>query len=88
MVDIVFGMFLYGLHLGNLEPVQKTLTSELADKDYVASSLGGFQIIVGLTALPASLLAGFLWDKFSPAAPFYFSIVLTFVAISILLFVK
>ena len=88
VVGIVVGILFYGLHLASLEPVQKTIAAELADKNYIASSIGGFQTIIGLMALPASLIAGFLWDKFSPATPFYFSLLLTLLAILLLSFVR
>jgi hypothetical protein len=45
-------------------------------------------MIIGLCALPASLVAGFLWDLAGPTAPFYFSLVMTGLAMLMLLFVK
>lgn len=87
-VAVVIAFLLYGLHLGAIEPVQKTLVSELAAPEFRASTLGSFQLVVGLAALPASLIAGFLWDKVNLAAPFYFSAVLTIIAIIMLLFIK
>ncbi len=71
-----------------MEPVQKTLVAELAPPDYVASTIGAFQMVIGLVALPASFLAGFLWDKFSPITPFYFSLALTIISGIMLKFVK
>lgn len=85
---IILGFILYGLHKAALEPVQKTLASELAPKEYRASSLGTFQMVIGLCALPASFIAGVLWDKIGIFSPFYLSLVLTFVAIAILMLVK
>ncbi|MDD4319342.1 MAG: MFS transporter [Candidatus Peribacteraceae bacterium] len=79
---------LYGLHLGMLDPVQKTLAAELSPKRFVASTLGGFQLVLGAMALPASLLAGFLWDSVSPAAPFVLSLALTALSLLLLLFVR
>lgn len=85
---IIFAFILYGLHKGALDPVQRTFVSELAPIEYRASGLGGFQMIVGLFALPSSLIAGVLWDKVSIFAPFYFSLALTLLSIFILIFVK
>ncbi|RME54583.1 MFS transporter [Candidatus Woesearchaeota archaeon] len=79
---------LYGLHLGSLEPVQKTFVSELAPKNLRASILGAFKMVVGLLALPASIIAGLLWENVSIRAPFIFSSILSMVAIIILFFVK
>ncbi len=78
----------YGLHKGAIEPSQKALVSELSRPEYRASTLGAFQMITGLFALPASFLAGVLWVAVSDFAPFYFSLILTTVASLLLLFVK
>lgn len=43
---------------------------------------------IGLCSLPASVIAGFLWEKIGRSAPFYLSIILTFVSILMLIFVK
>jgi MFS family permease len=85
---IVAVFVLYGLHKASLEAVQKSFVSELSAPEYRASSLGGFQMVTGLCALPASLVAGFLWDRVGPAAPFYLSFFLTLVAAVMLLFVR
>jgi MFS family permease len=83
------GLFVfYGLHKGALEPVQKTLVSELAPAEYRASTLGAFQLITGLFALPASFLAGLLWVALGNYVPFYLSLFLTVGASILLLFVR
>ena len=69
-IGILSAFLLYGLHKGSLEPVQKAFVAELAPADFVASSLGGYQMVIGLLSLPASLFAGLLWDKISITAPF------------------
>jgi MFS family permease len=78
----------YGLHKGAIEPSQKALVSELSPEGYRASTLGAFQMITGLCALPASLMAGILWEEYENFTPFYLSLVLTIVASALLLFVK
>lgn len=85
---IVFAFILYGLHRGALEPAQKTLASELAPVEYRASILGGLQMVVGLCAFPASLIAGLLWEKAGLYAPFYLSAGLTIAAVILLFFIK
>ena len=87
-LSIILTFVLYGLHAGALQPVQKTFVSELAPTEYRASTLGGFQMVIGLCALPASLIAGILWDNISISTPFYFSLALTILSIALLLFVK
>lgn len=85
---IILAFVFYGLHKGAMEPVQKTLVAELAPAAYKASSLGGFQMVTGLCALPASLLAGILWEKMGIFMPFYVSLGLTVVAGGMLMFVR
>lgn len=79
---------LYGAHKAALEPVQKTMVCELSPLAFRASCLGGFQMLIGLCALPASLVAGWLWEQAGPAAPFTLSLVLTAASTLLLAFVK
>ena len=83
---IVLAFALYGLHKAALDPVEKAFAAELAPKDFVASAIGGFQMVIGLCSLPASLAAGFLWERFGATTPFAFSLVLTIVSSAMLLF--
>jgi MFS family permease len=83
------GMFVvYGLHKAALEPAQRALVSDLAPAGQRASFLGTFQMVIGLCALPASFLAGLLWDRFGRAVPFLLSLALTVGAGVVLFFVK
>lgn len=86
--SIALTFVLYGMHKGALEPVQKAFVSELSPKEYRASALGGFQMVTGLCALPASLVAGLLWDRVGILVPFYLSLGLTVVATLLLMLVK
>jgi MFS family permease len=88
LIGIALLFVLYGLHKAAIEPVQKTLVSELAPERYRASMLGAYQLVVGVCALPASVIAGFLWVSFGKVAPFIFSLGLAVVATVLLFFVK
>ena len=85
---IILTFVLYGLHRGALETVQRAFVAELCPEEYRASSLGGYQMVVGLCALPGSFLAGLLWERVSIYAPFYFSLVLTATACGLLVLIK
>jgi len=87
-LGIILLFVLYGLHRGAIEPVQKTFVSELSPIEHRASLLGAFQMTVGLCALPASLIAGLLWDTFGKYVPFYFSLGLTSLTVILMLFLK
>lgn len=86
--SVLAGFALYGLHRGSLDTVQKAFVSELGPEAFRASVLGGFQMVTGLCALPASFLAGLLWDQVDSHAPYAFSLALTLVSALLLVFVK
>ncbi len=86
--SIILAFIFYGAHKAALETVQRTLVSELVPPQYRASTLGGFQMVIGLCALPASLIAGILWEKINHLMPFYFSLALTIISSLILLVVR
>jgi MFS family permease len=85
---VVTVFILYGMHKAALETVQKTYAAELSPHCYRASGLGVFQMAIGICALPASLIAGFLWDRIDMHAPFYLSLALTMAAGMLLIFVR
>jgi len=70
---ILWALFgLYGLYIGFTEGVEKALVSDLAPAELRATAIGLHATIVGIGLLPASLIAGQLWDRIAPAAAFYF----------------
>ena len=87
-LGVFLSFMLYGLHLASLIPARTTLAAELCPRRYRASSLGTFQMIIGLCALPSSLIAGLLWSNFGKLAPFQFSLFLMCFSLFLLAFVK
>lgn len=87
-VAVIVSFIAYGLHLGAYTPVKKALVSELAPPGLKASILGLHQMITGLCALPASVIAGLLWDRVGVGAPMLFSLFLTLLAGGLLYFIK
>jgi MFS family permease len=85
---VVAAFVLFGLHQAGIDTVQKAFVAELGPEEYRASTLGGFQMVIGLCALPASVVAGLLWDQFGMHVPFIFSLVLTAISAAMLFFVK
>jgi MFS family permease len=63
---------LYGLFMGLTEGIQKAFLATIIPPDFKATAFGVYAAAVGLAMFPASLIAGWLWDHVSPAAPFYF----------------
>jgi MFS family permease len=70
----------YGIYYGIVEGVAKAFVADLVPAERRGTAYGYYQGVVGLTLLPASLLAGWLWDTVSPAAPFFLGAGLAFLA--------
>ncbi len=69
----IAGLFIgYGLYMGLTDGVQRAYLATLIQVDQQATGYGLYHMVVGLAILPASLLAGFLWDRIGPSAPFLF----------------
>ncbi len=60
----------YGIYFGLTEGVEKALVADFAPVHLRGSSFGLYHLIVGIGALPASLLFGLVWQKFGAAAAF------------------
>jgi MFS family permease len=56
---------LYGIVLAAVDGTERALVSDLAGPDSRATALGTYSTVTGLAALPAGIVAGFLWDKSS-----------------------
>jgi len=70
----------YGIYYGIVEGVARAFVADLVTEEKRGTAYGLYHGVVGLTLLPASLLAGWLWQTISPAAPFYFGAGLAFMA--------
>jgi len=70
----------YGIYYGIVEGVARAFVADLVPEEKRGTAYGLYHGVVGLTLLPASLLAGWLWQTVSPAAPFYFGAGLAFLA--------
>jgi MFS family permease len=81
-------MILYGASIGAIVPTQRSFVAELAPVELRASLLGLYQMIIGVAALAANLLAGIIWVLYFPAASFLFAFILTIIAALLLPLVK
>lgn len=63
---------IYGVYIAATEGVMKAFVADLAPPSVRTTALGLFQGITGGLILVASLLAGILWDRIGPSAPFFF----------------
>ncbi|MFH1371075.1 MAG: MFS transporter [Planctomycetota bacterium] len=74
---------LYGVVFAAVDGTERAFVSDLAGGNLKATALGAYHTVTGLAALPASLMAGFLWERVSPAATFIFGGVTALVAIMV-----
>ena len=79
-------MATYGIYYGLTEGVAKAFVADLVPSEQRGTAYGVYNAAIGITALPASLLAGFLWqgvagwNGFGPSAPFLFGAILALLA--------
>jgi len=66
---------LYGLYSAATDGIQKAFISDLIDRNKKGTGLGIYNALLGITLLPASLIAGTLYDKVDSHIPFYFGAV-------------
>jgi MFS family permease len=83
----VWALFaLYGLYYAATEGTTKALVADLVPESNRGTAYGLFNAAIGITALPASLIAGFLWQGtgswlgFGPSAPFFFGATMVLLA--------
>ncbi len=72
-IGTIVGLFaLYGLYSAATDGIQKAFVSDIIDKNKQGTGLGIYNALLGVTLLPASLIAGLLYDKVNSSIPFYF----------------
>jgi MFS family permease len=60
----------YGVSLGFTESVEKALVADLVPADRRGAAYGWYNFVIGIGALPASVVFGIVWDRVNPAAAF------------------
>jgi MFS family permease len=66
----------YGLYYGAFLGASSALVADLVPGHLRGTAYGIFNAALGVAALPASVIAGLLWDWYGPAAPFLFGAIL------------
>jgi len=62
----------YGVYSAATDGIQKAFISDMIDKNKQGTGLGIYNALLGITLLPASLIAGVLYDRVNSSVPFYF----------------
>ncbi len=80
---------IYGLYYGISEGVTRAFVSDLVPVEKRGTAYGWYHAAVGVSLLPASVIAGLLWQYISPAVTFYFGAGMAGVAmLGLLLFIR
>jgi MFS family permease len=80
---------IYGVFYGICEGAAKAFVADMVPVERRGTAYGLYNGIVGIMALPASLIAGVLWDKINPASTFYFGAGLALLAmLGMVLFIR
>lgn len=83
-VWVLYG--LYGIYYGATDGVARALVADIVPEERRGTAYGLLNAAIGITALPASLIAGLLWQGaggwagFGPSAPFFFGAALALTA--------
>ena len=67
---VVVLFLLYGGYYTLTQGTQRAFAADMADKNQRATQIGAYHTVVGIALLPASLIAGQLF-QWNPAAPFF-----------------
>jgi MFS family permease len=84
LVAFIILFALYGLVYAIVDGNQRAFVSDLSEKEFRSTALGTFHATTGLASLPASLIAGFLWQV-NPCLTFVYGAGVSF--ISVVLFI-
>lgn len=74
----------YGVYYAAAEGIAKAFVADLMPSAARGRAYGLYHGLIGLAALPASLMAGFAWEAFGPGGPFLLGAVLAAIAAAIL----
>lgn len=67
---LVVLFLMYGIYFGLTEPVEKAWVADLAPAHLRGTAFGYYNGVMGLGALPASALFGWLWASYGPASAY------------------
>lgn len=80
VASLVFFFAVYGVAQALTEATQRAFMADLSLAETRAAALGAYHTATGLTALPAGLAAGFLWQYAAPALTFVYGALLALMA--------
>jgi MFS family permease len=74
----------YGIYFGLTEGVEKALIADMAPKQLRGTAYGLYNLAIGITVFPASLLFGLVWYQYSSTTAFIASAAVSLAAVAAL----
>ncbi|MCY9691477.1 MFS transporter [Paenibacillus alginolyticus] len=71
---------LYGFYYAFTDGIQKAYIADIVPEGQRGTAMGTYSALTGLAALPASIIAGFLWQSFGPMVAFSASSIIAILA--------
>jgi len=85
-IEMIAVFTLYGIYTAMITGVERAFVAEIAPVDLKGTMLGLHSTVSGIALLPASIIAGVLWDLYGSSVPFIFGASLALTASIILIF--
>jgi MFS family permease len=86
--QVMAGVALWGLHMGLTQGLLATLVADTAPAAMRGSAFGLFNLVTGLALLAASVMAGWLWQRYGAPVTFFTGAGLTALALAGLIVVE
>jgi MFS family permease len=68
---LMIGVSLWGLHMGFSQGILATLVADTTPRELKGTAFGIFNLVSGVCMLPASIIAGWLWQSYGADVCFY-----------------
>jgi len=81
-IFLVIALFaLYGLFNAFTDAIQRAFASDLLKKEALGTGMGAFYTAIGIAALPANIIAGFIWQFYGAQILFIYGAIVAFIAL-------
>lgn len=84
-VAVIIVFLLYGLYFSLTEGVERAFIADIVEEDVRGRAYGLYNFAIGVSALPASIIFGSIWQTFSYKAAFFTGACFSFFALAIFL---
>jgi len=88
-LEMIAVFTLYGIYTAMITGVERAFVAEIAPVELKGTMLGLHSTVAGIALLPASVIAGVLWNLYGSSVPFFFGASLSLIAcVLLIIFMK